>query len=71
MMSVLIDEAPYGPDGLTLGLQLAGEMDQPPTVATVFPDDESGLVMAMQDHEWLERVRRVAERKRNDVLQGA
>ena len=64
-MSVLIgyDETPYGHDALVLGLQLAGETDQPPTVATVFPDDESGLVAAMQDHQWLERARQAAEQK--------
>jgi nucleotide-binding universal stress UspA family protein len=64
-LSVLIgyDETPYGHDALALGVQLAGETDQPLTVTTVFPDDESGLVMAMQDHEWLERVRQRAERK--------
>ena len=61
-MSVLIgyDETSYGRDALALGLQLAGETDQPPTVATVFPHDERGLVTAMQDHEWLERVRQAA-----------
>jgi len=64
-MGILIgfDETPYGLDALALGLQLAGETGEPVTVATAFPDDERGLIVASQDRRWLNEVRAVAEAK--------
>ena len=35
------DDTAYGRDALELGLQLAGTSGEPPTVATVYPDDTS------------------------------
>ena len=64
-MSLLIgfDDTPPGLDALALGLQLAGETGDPVTVVTAYPDDEHGLMVAMNDRQWVDDVRRVAERK--------
>jgi nucleotide-binding universal stress UspA family protein len=64
-MGILIgfDDTPYGRDALALGLQLAGETGEATTVATAFPDDERGLMVAMNDRHWVAEVRGVAEKK--------
>ncbi|HEY6931964.1 MAG TPA: universal stress protein [Marmoricola sp.] len=64
-MAILIgfDDTPYGQDALALGLQIAARDGEPVTVVTVFPDDERGLLVAVQDSAWVAQVRGVAERK--------
>ena len=64
-MTLLIgfDDTPPGLDALALGLQLAGETGDSVTVATAYPDDEHGLMVAMNDRHWLNEVRQAAERK--------
>jgi nucleotide-binding universal stress UspA family protein len=64
-MALLIgfDDTPHGHDALALGLQVAARDGEPITVATAFPDDERGLLVAVQDSAWVSRVRGVAERK--------
>jgi len=64
-MALLIgfDDTPHGQDALALALQIAARDGEPVTVATVFPDDERGLLVAVQDQSWVAQVRRVAERK--------
>lgn len=64
-MSLIIgfDDTPYGLDALALGLQLAGGTGDPVSVVTAFPDDERGLMVAMNDRQWVQQVREVAERK--------
>jgi nucleotide-binding universal stress UspA family protein len=64
-MGILIgfDDTPHGHDALALGLQIAAKDGEPVTVATAFPDDEHGLLVAVQDSAWVARVRGVAERK--------
>jgi nucleotide-binding universal stress UspA family protein len=64
-MALLIgfDDTPHGHDALAFGLQVAARDGEPVTVATAFPDDERGLLVAVQDSAWVARVRGVAERK--------
>lgn len=64
-MGILIgfDDTSYGLDALALGLELAGGTGEPVTVATAFPDDERGLIVASQDSRWVSEVRAVAEKK--------
>lgn len=64
-MALLIgfDDTPNGHDALALGLQIAARDGEPVTVATVYPDDEHGLMVAVQDSAWVAQVRGVAERK--------
>jgi nucleotide-binding universal stress UspA family protein len=64
-MGILIgfDDTPHGRDALALALQIAAKDGEPLTVATAFPDDERGLLVAVQDSAWVARVRAVAERK--------
>jgi nucleotide-binding universal stress UspA family protein len=64
-MAILIgfDDTAFGRDAIELGLQLAGTTGEKCTVATGYPDDERGLMVAMQDHGWLTEVRQVAEKK--------
>ena len=64
-MALLIgfDDTPHGQDALALGLQIAARDGEPVTVTTVYPDDERGLLVAVQDSAWVAQVRGVAERK--------
>lgn len=64
-MTLLIgfDDTPPGFDAVALGLQLAGETGDSVTVVTAYPDDEHGLMVAMNDRQWVNEVRQVAERK--------
>lgn len=70
-MGVLIgyDDTSYGRDTLTLGLGIAERRHDAATVATVFPDDERGLMVAVNDSEWVRKVRAVAERKLDTAKQ--
>lgn len=58
-MPILIgyDNTPYGQPALALGLQLAGQSGEPVTVAVAFPDDERGLMVAINDASWVRQVR--------------
>lgn len=64
-MAVLIgfDDSSYGRDALALGLNIAARRQEPATVVTAYPDDERGLMVAINDSNWLREVRGVAERK--------
>jgi len=64
-MGILVgfDDTPHGQDAIALGLRIAAKDGEPVTVATAFPDDERGLMVAVQDSAWVARVRGVAERK--------
>ncbi|HET8599106.1 MAG TPA: universal stress protein [Segeticoccus sp.] len=64
-MTVLIgfDDSSYGRDALALGLNIATRRHEPATVVTAYPDDERGLMVAINDSHWLREVRGVAERK--------
>lgn len=64
-MSLLIgfDDTASGHDAIALGLQIAAKDGEHLVVACAFPDDTRGLLVAMQDHKWIEEVRSVAERK--------
>lgn len=64
-MTLLIgfDDTPAGRDALALGLQLAGSTHEAPTVVTVYPDEERGVMVAIHDHTWRDEVRAAAEAK--------
>lgn len=64
-MAVLIgfDDSPYGRDALALGLNIAARRHEPATVVTAYPDDEHGILVALNDRQWVHEVRGVAERK--------
>lgn len=64
-MTVLIgfDDSPYGRDALALGLNIAARRHERATVVTAYPDDERGLMVAINDSAWVREVRGVAERK--------
>lgn len=65
VMAVLVgfDDSPYGRDALELGLNIAARRHEPATVVTAYPDDERGLMIAINDSSWLREVRATAERK--------
>lgn len=64
-MTLLIgfDDTASGHDAVAFGLQIAAREGEALTVACAFPDDARGLLVAIQDHEWIEQVRGVALRK--------
>ncbi len=64
-MTLLIgyDDTPYGADAVELGLRLAALSDEPVVIGCAYPDDERGLLVAIQDRGWVREARAVAERK--------
>lgn len=60
---VAFDDTPQGRDALALGMQVAKTYDLGVTVVSVYPGDERGLIVAVNDSRWVEEVRQDAERK--------
>lgn len=57
------DNTPQGRDALALAMQMSQTYDLRVTVASVYPGDERGLIVAVNDSKWVGQVRREAEHK--------
>lgn len=57
------DDTPQGRDALALGMQMAEAYQFRVTVASVYPGDDHGLTVAVNDSHWVRKVRGVAEQK--------
>lgn len=64
-MTVVIgfDDSSYGRDAIALGLNIAARRHEPVEVVTAYPDDERGLLVAVNDRAWVRKVRGVAKKK--------
>jgi len=62
-LTVGFDDTEQGRDALDLGVVLARTFDRSLTVAAVFPADDHGTLYAVQDSQWVAKMRAVAEQK--------